>query len=193
MLSEGRGSFVDAKVDIVSKMEKQTDMQGKMTIAEMMQEMIAYSEGNIHDIDHFIRVWTYAKTIGEMEGLDEKTQFVLEAAAITHDIACPLCREKYGNTGGRLQEKEGVPLTEEFLSGSGLSEDEVERVKYLVGHHHTYKDIDGIDYQILVEADYIANATENGYGPKDVCLFMERFFKTEAGRKLLKSIFGLAE
>ena len=104
MLSEGSGSFVDAKVDIVSKMEKQTDMQGKMTIAEMMQEMIAYSEGNIHDIDHFIRVWTYAKTIGEMEGLDEKTQFVLEAAAITHDIACPLCREKYGNTNGKHQE-----------------------------------------------------------------------------------------
>lgn len=55
MPSEGSGSFVDTSVDIVSKMEKQTDMQGKMTIAEMMQEMIDYSEGNIHDIDHFIR------------------------------------------------------------------------------------------------------------------------------------------
>ena len=25
--------------------------------------------GNIHDIDHLIKVWTYAKTIGELEGL----------------------------------------------------------------------------------------------------------------------------
>ena len=164
-----------------------------MNISQIMEKMLVFSEGNLPDIDHLIRVWTYAKTIGELEGLDPETQFILEAAAITHDIACPLCREKYGNTGGRLQEKEGVPLTEEFLSGSGMSEDEVERVKYLVGHHHTYKDIDEIDYQILVEADYIANATENGYDPKDVCLFMDRFFKTEAGRKLLKSIFGLAE
>ena len=66
-----------------------------MTIAQVMQKMISFSEGNIHDIDHFIRVWTYAKTIGELEHLDQKTQYILEVAAITHDIACPLCRENY--------------------------------------------------------------------------------------------------
>ena len=66
-----------------------------MTIAEMMAKMIEFSKGNIHDIDHLIREWTYAKTIGELEWLDAETQYVLEVAAITHDIACPLCREKY--------------------------------------------------------------------------------------------------
>ena len=66
-----------------------------MTIAEIMKKMIVYSEGNFHDIDHLIRVWTYAKTIGELEGLDGETQYILEVAAITHDIACPLCREKF--------------------------------------------------------------------------------------------------
>jgi hypothetical protein len=30
----------------------------------------------------------------------------------------------------------------------------VERVCYLVGHHHTYTNIDGPDYQILVEAGF---------------------------------------
>ena len=34
------------------------------------------------------------KTIGELEGLDADTQFILEVAAITHDIVCPLCRKK---------------------------------------------------------------------------------------------------
>ena len=80
-----------------------------MTISQIMEKMIAFSEGNIHDIDHFIRVWTYAKTIAESEQLDAETQYILEIAAITHDIACPLCREKYGNTGGKHQEAEGVP------------------------------------------------------------------------------------
>ena len=70
-------------------------------ISTIMEKMIAYSDGNMHDIDHLIRVWTYAKTIGELEGLDKETQFILEVAAITHDIACPLCREKYGNTNGK--------------------------------------------------------------------------------------------
>ena len=60
-----------------------------VTVSQIMEKMIAVSEGNIHDIDHFIRVWTYAKTIGELEKLDPELQFVLEIAAITHDIACP--------------------------------------------------------------------------------------------------------
>ena len=74
------------------------------SIAELTEKMIAFSEGNLHDIDHFIRVWTYARTIGELERLDAYTQYVLETAALTHDIACPLCREKYGSTNGKYQE-----------------------------------------------------------------------------------------
>ena len=49
-----------------------------MTIAQIMEKMIAFSEGNIHDITHLSCVWTYAKTIGELEGLNADTQFILE-------------------------------------------------------------------------------------------------------------------
>ena len=87
-----------------------------MTIAQIMEKMIRFSEGNIHDIDHFIRVWTYARTIGELEQLDEETQYILEVAAITHDIACPLCRDKYGNTNGKHQEEEKRTLSSFPLS-----------------------------------------------------------------------------
>lgn len=86
-----------------------------MKITEIIKKMIEYSNGNTHDINHFIKVWTYAKMIGELERLDQKTQLILEVAAITHDIACPLCREKYGNTNGKYQESEGMSLTAEFL------------------------------------------------------------------------------
>jgi len=58
-----------------------------MTIAQIMEKMIAFSEGNIHDITHLSCVWTYAKTIGELEGLDADTQFILEVTAITHDMS----------------------------------------------------------------------------------------------------------
>ena len=54
-----------------------------MTVAQIMEKMIAFSEGNIHDITHLSCVWTYAKTIGELEGVNAETQFVLEVAAIT--------------------------------------------------------------------------------------------------------------
>ncbi len=162
-----------------------------MTTAEIMNRMIGLSQGNIRDIDHLIRVWAYARTIGEMEQLDSDTQFILEVAAITHDIACPLCREKYGNTQGELQEEEGAPMARAFLSGSGMSAGQIDRVAYLVGHHHTLHGIDGIDYQILVEADYIANASEKGYRERDILTFMDKIMKTESGKRLTRSVFGL--
>lgn len=120
-----------------------------MTISEIMKKMILYSEGNMHDISHFLKVYGYAKMIGECEHLSHEEQRILEIAAILHDIACPLCREKYGNTEGKRQEEEGIPLVRDFLKGTGIEEEVVERVAYLVGHHHTLKDIKGMDYQIL--------------------------------------------
>ena len=71
-----------------------------MIVSQAIEKMIAFYKGSIHDIDHFIKVWAYAKTIGELEGLDAHTQEVLELAAVIHDIACPLCREKYGKALG---------------------------------------------------------------------------------------------
>ena len=159
------------------------------SIAELTRKMIVFSEGDLHDISHFLKVWAYAKTIGELEGLDPQTQFILEAAALTHDIACPLCREKYGNTAGPYQEKEGMVLTRNFLADCGLAEKTLERVIYLVGHHHTLSGVDGMDYQILLEADYLVNADESGYSRENIENTLARLFKTPTGSSLLKSIY----
>lgn len=161
-----------------------------MKIAEILKKMITFSNGNIHDIDHLIKVWTYAKTIGELEGLDPETQFVLEVAAITHDIACPLCREKYGNANGKYQEIEGAPLVTEFLSDTGMTTEQISRVAHLVGHHYTLTDIKGMDYQILIEADYIVNASENGYSKENVENFVEKIVKTQSGRELTRAVMS---
>lgn len=77
-----------------------------MLVTTAIENMIEFYEGNIHDIDHFLKVWALAKTIGEAEKLDAKTQEILEVASVIHDIACPLCRVKYGNTNGAHQEAE---------------------------------------------------------------------------------------
>ena len=185
-------SFLDAMIQEYGKEHSEAvTRETAFTVAQVMKKMISYSEGNIHDIDHLIRVWTYAKTIGEMEGLDADTQYILEVAAITHDIACPLCREKYGNTNGKHQEEEGVPLVRIFLTDCGICSEQINRIAYLVGHHHTFHDIDGMDYQILIEADYIANASENGYSKENVTNFMNRIMKTETGKGLLRAFFCL--
>lgn len=162
----------------------------EMTVSEIMAKMIAYSQGNLHDINHFLKVYAYAKTIAECENAAPFQQRAVEIAAILHDIACPLCREKYGNTNGKRQETEGVPLVEAFLSDSGLSEELRERVAFLVGHHHTVDGVDGLDYQILLEADYLVNADEAGYPPENIQNAAACLFKTAAGAALLRSIYG---
>ena len=160
-------------------------------ISEIMKAMIEFSNGNHHDINHLIKVWCHSKTIGELENLDSKTQFILEIAAICHDIACPLCRQKYGNTNGKYQEKEGQILVREFLAPFKLAPKVVDRVAYLVSHHHTLDKIEGTDYQILIEADYLVNAQESNYSHEAISNFAEHYFKTKTGKELLKSMYQL--
>lgn len=162
-----------------------------MTVAEITKKMIEYSNGNLHDINHFMKVYGYAKTISECENIDKDTKEILEVAALLHDIACPLCREKYGNTNGKYQEEEGKILTAEFLKDTGYSEEFINRVVYLVGHHHTLTNIEGMDYQILIEADYLVNADESSYSKENIKNMLEKVFKTSTGSELLKSMYGI--
>ena len=160
-----------------------------MIVATATQKMISFYKGNIHDINHFLKVWAMAKTIGELEGLDEHTQQILELAAVVHDIGCPLCREKYGNTDGKNQEIESLPLVDAFFEGLPVEHSDAERISWLVAHHHTYTNIDGADHQILLEADFLVNADEGGYTQTAIENFRQRVFRTAAGTKLLDSIY----
>lgn len=165
-----------------------------MIVAAATQKMIEFYQGNLHDIDHFLKVWAMAKTIGELEGLDSHTQEVLELTAVVHDIACPLCREKYGNTNGSNQELESPPLVETFFEGLPVDPADLSRISFLVAHHHTDTGVDGLDYQILLEADFLVNAGESGYSRAVIEKFRQRVFRTKSGIRLLDSMYlGEAE
>ena len=165
-----------------------------MLVAAATQRMIEFYQGNLHDIDHFLKVWAMAKTIGELEGLDGHTQEILELAAVVHDIACPLCREKYGNTNGSNQELESPPLVEAFFENLPVDSADLSRISWLVAHHHTYTGVDGLDYQILLEADFLVNAGESGYSRTVIEKFRQRVFRTKSGIRLLESMYlGEAE
>ena len=158
-------------------------------IAKITQKMIAASEGSTRDINHFLKVWSYARTIGRLEGLDERTQFILEATAVVHDIACPSLRARFGTADGKRQEEEGPALVYDFYKDLDLPEEIVDRIAYLVGHHHTYTGVDGPDHRILLEADYLVNAEEGGDSLKKISRAYAGFFRTESGRALLKDRF----
>lgn len=154
-------------------------------------EMIRLYRGDAKRIQHFCKVHSYAKLIAEMEKVDEDTLFILEAAALTHDIGIHLCEEKYNNCNGKLQEKEGPALVKKLLADLDFAEHISERVQYLIAHHHTYDDIDGIDYQILVESDFLVNMYEDELSDEAVASAYKKIFRTDSGKKLCREMFHL--
>lgn len=157
---------------------------------KLFLEMIHYYSGDPKRIQHFTKVHSYAKLIGELEGLPEAELFILETAAYTHDIGIKPAEEKYGACGGKLQEQEGPAVAEKLLAELGFEESVIRRVSYLIGHHHTYDKIDGMDYQILVEADFMVNLYEDGVEKAAVENALDRIFKTASGRRICKEMFG---
>ena len=142
-------------------------------------------------IQHFAKVHSFAALIGRKEHLPKQEQFTLEAAAIVHDVGILPAEKKYGSSSGRLQELEGPPVATELLSSLDFPTEVTERVAYLVGHHHTYTDIDGMDYQILVEADFLVNFFEGCTPKEQIEATGKRLFRTGAGKRILSKMFGV--
>lgn len=158
-------------------------------INKLHLEMINLYRGDSKRIQHFCKVHSYAKLIGEMENIDKNTLFTLEAAALTHDIGIHTCEEKYGDCNGKLQEKEGPDIAKKLLLDLGFHAAVTERVCYLIAHHHTYTDIDSIDYQILVEADFLVNMHEDGLSKDAIETAYKKIFKTKSGKKICQKMF----
>lgn len=161
-----------------------------MDTARLVLKMCEYEEGEVKRVNHFLKVYGFAKTIGEGEGLEPARQEILEAAAIVHDIGIKRSLEKYGSSAGPYQEKEGPAIAREMLEGLGYDKALTDRVCYLVGHHHTYgAAIDGPDYQALVEADFLVNIFEGEMEEPAIREVREKVFKTATGLKLLDGLF----
>ncbi len=156
---------------------------------EVLHAMIEFYKAQPHYIHHFIKVHAFAKEIGVGENLDSKTLEILEIAAYVHDIGIKVAMEKFGSSNGKLQEQEGPPVANQMLSKLELSDEIIERVCYLVAHHHTYTNISGDDYQILVEADFLVNLHDDNSNKETIESVYNNIFKTKSGKQLCHKMF----
>ena len=150
-----------------------------METGKVIEAAIAYFENDIRRISHLLKVYGFAKAIG---------------AAVLHDIGIKISEEKYQSSAGKYQELEGPPVAAVILKKLEFPAPVTERVAYLIGHHHTYDKIEGMDYQILVEADFLVNINEDGLdsskqGLDSIRKIKENIFKTKTGTKILESIY----
>lgn len=162
-------------------------------LPNLIAQAIAFDRGDARRIQHFLKVYAYADTIGRLEGLPDDMQETLAAAAILHDIGIHAAEEKYGSSSGKYQELEGPAPARHILSSLGYDEGRIDRICYLIAHHHTYDGIDGMDYQILLEADFLVNAYEDNLPKEVICTFCRKVFRTESGIRLLRETFDIQD
>ena len=158
---------------------------------DLALHMITYYAANPARIQHFIKVHSFAALIARQEGMDAVTLEILEAAAYVHDIGIKPSEQTYGSSAGKYQEELGPAPARAMMLGCGFTPAQADRVAYLVGHHHTYTNINGMDYQILVEADFLVNLYEDSVPKAAAQNVLDKIFKTQTGKTICKEMFAL--
>lgn len=136
--------------------------------------MKQYHDGDPKKVQRFVRVYTLAKSIGEMEKLSDEEQYVLELAAVVHDVQ-----------GDR------IPVVRDILRECGVSEASAMRVCHMVENIENYEHIGTLDHQILIEAKLIVDFKEQNTPEKEIIRKAEDIFITNTGKLFLKRAFHL--
>lgn len=159
-------------------------------IDELLKSIIEYNQGDPMRIQHLIKVHSLSSLLGKMENLDTETQFILESAALVHDIGVRNAEKEHGDKFKAYHENIGIVESENLLNQlSNYTDAQIQRIKYIVGNHHHYNKIDKIDFQILVEADFMVNAFEKQLSLSSIDSFKEKICKTESGAEILSKMF----
>jgi HD superfamily phosphodiesterase len=159
------------------------------TVSATMKKMIEYFDGDVKRINHALKVYGFAKSIGELENISEEKLKILETAAILHDIGIRESERKYSSSSGKYQEKEGPPIARDILQEFKLGNEFLGRVCFLIGSHHSYSKIDDMDFQILVEADLLVNIFEEGMEKEQIKAIKQKYFKTNTGLCYIDSMY----
>lgn len=163
-------------------------------LAELMRAMVSYDHGDVPRIQHFVKVHDFAATIGVAEHLDEETQFILEAATILHDIGIHPAEAKYGNCNGKAQEELGPGEARKLLQEvGGFTDAQIERICWLIGHHHTYNPVTAADHRILLEADFLVNSFEDHLSLQGIITFRNNVFRSTYAIDLLNKMWGIED
>ncbi len=156
---------------------------------KIIKEMINYFNKDVKRINHALKVYSFCNTIGELEQLNDRELLIVSLSGILHDIGIKEAEKKYNSSAGPYQEKEGPAIAKEIMNKYNFDTDTMERVCYIIGHHHSYNRIDGVDFQILVEADFLVNIYEDEMDKNTITTVKSKYFKTKTGSEILEEMY----
>ena len=162
----------------------------ELILANLMRAMIKYDGGDAPRIQHFVKVHDFARMIAIAEGMTGEDLFVLEAAAILHDVGIHVSEARYGNCNGKHQEELGPGEARKVLSEvDGFTAAQIERICWLIAHHHTYQDVTSLDHRILLEADFLVNLYEDDVNRHGIEQAYQQIFRTQTGKEILNQMY----
>ncbi|VBB07028.1 Hypothetical protein LUCI_2272 [Lucifera butyrica] len=136
-------------------------------------------------INHALKVLAYAEKIMCGENVSADLRKVITITALLHDVGIKPAEEKYHSSAGNYQEIEGPPVARQIMRQAGEPDPVMERVAYIIGGHHTPSKNDGLDFQIILEADLLVNIEEEQLDQlPGLAAIIAKNFKTAAGTRL---------
>lgn len=168
------------------------DKKQETKLSLLMRAMIKYDGGDVPRIQHFVKVHDFARMIGVAEDVGSEQLFILEAAAILHDVGIHAAEAKYGNSHGKHQEELGPAEAKKVLAEvGGFTEQQTERICWLIAHHHTYTNVTSQDHRILLEADFLVNSFEDNLSKEAIACFRENVFRSPSAIDMLNMMWNL--
>nr|WP_295280174.1 hypothetical protein [uncultured Prevotella sp.] len=73
----------------------------------------------------------------------------------------------------------------------GFTEQQTERICWLIAHHHTYTNVTSQDHRILLEADFLVNSFEDNLSKEAIASFRENVFRSPSAIDMLNMMWNL--
>ena len=145
-----------------------------LRIQRVALRMKEYYHGDAAKVQHFVRVYTLAKSIGELERLNDEEQLDVELAAVVHNV-----------------EGDRIPVVRDILRDCKISDAAAMKICHMVENIENYDHIGTLDHQILIEAKMIVDFKEQNTPEKEIIRKAEDVFLTNTGKLFLKRAFNL--
>ncbi len=168
--------------------ERQKSEERDLLRERIALEMKKYFGTDFKRVHHAMKVAKFAEQILRREG---GNPLVVMGAAFLHDIGIHEADRKYGNHSGRHQEMEGPAIAREILERLNAPKQAIDEICDIIGHHHSPREEETLNFQILYEADGLVNIEEEGISRdrKKVEEFIEKVFRTVTGKRLVEELY----
>jgi hypothetical protein len=168
--------------------ERQRAEQKDLLRERIALEMKKYFGTDFKRVHHAIKVAKVAEQILKMEG---GNPLVIMGAAYLHDIGIHEAEKKYGSPSGHYQEMEGPAIAKEILERLSVQKEMIDEICDIIGHHHSPREEETLNFQVLYEADWLVNIEEEGVSKerKKVEELIGKVFRTVTGKQLAEKLY----